>query len=279
MANLEIRDGADTQKFLKATGVGSLGDPTIPEHTESNSAAIRAAVEILDNAIAGTEMRVDVVSTVLPTGVATAANQTTIIGHLDGVEAGLATLLTTANFDPKVGALTETAPASDTASSGLNGRLQRIAQRLTSLIALLPTALTAGGNLKTALQEAIPAGTNNIGDVDVLTLPALSAGTNNIGDVDVLSVSVPTAFYMGQKVVATAGTELALAASQALLSGVTIKALHANTGWIYIGTNPVTLTTGFVLDAGEQIFIEIDNLSKVYVDCSFNGEGVSYIAS
>lgn len=40
-----------------------------------------------------------------------------------------------------LGALTETAPATDTASSGLNGRLQRIAQRLTSLIALLPTSL------------------------------------------------------------------------------------------------------------------------------------------
>lgn len=47
-----------------------------------------------------------------------------------------------------VGAVTETAPASDTASSGLNGRLQRIAQRLTSLIALLPAALGAGGGLK-----------------------------------------------------------------------------------------------------------------------------------
>ncbi len=33
-----------------------------------------------------------------------------------------------------VGALTETAPGTDTASSGLNGRLQRIAQRLTTLI-------------------------------------------------------------------------------------------------------------------------------------------------
>lgn len=42
------------------------------------------------------------------------------------------------------GALTETAPATDTASSGLNGRLQRIAQRLTSLIALLPAALGQG---------------------------------------------------------------------------------------------------------------------------------------
>ena len=33
------------------------------------------------------------------------------------------------------------------------------------------------------------AGTNNIGDVDVLTLPALPAGTNNIGDVDILSIA------------------------------------------------------------------------------------------
>jgi hypothetical protein len=40
-----------------------------------------------------------------------------------------------------IGAANETAPATDTAASGLNGRLQRIAQRLTSLIALLPASL------------------------------------------------------------------------------------------------------------------------------------------
>lgn len=41
------------------------------------------------------------------------------------------------------GALTETAPASDTASSGHNGRLQRLAQRLTSLLAFF-TGPTTG---------------------------------------------------------------------------------------------------------------------------------------
>jgi hypothetical protein len=50
--------------------------------------------------------------------------------------------------DTSLGSLTETAPTTDTASSGLNGRLQRIAQRLTSLIGLLPTALGTGGGLK-----------------------------------------------------------------------------------------------------------------------------------
>ena len=66
-----------------------------------------------------------------------------------------------------VGSLTETAPATDTASSGLNGRLQRIAQRLTSLIALFPAAFTSGGGIKAGLVDAIPAGANVIGQVIV----------------------------------------------------------------------------------------------------------------
>jgi hypothetical protein len=48
-----------------------------------------------------------------------------IVTEVDGTDTALAA---------KLGALTETAPASDTASAGLNGRLQRIAQRLTTLI-------------------------------------------------------------------------------------------------------------------------------------------------
>jgi hypothetical protein len=45
------------------------------------------------------------------------------------------TLSTDGPFVTQTGAINETAPATDTASSGLNGRLQRIAQRLTTLMA------------------------------------------------------------------------------------------------------------------------------------------------
>lgn len=41
----------------------------------------------------------------------------------------------------------------------------------------------ASDNVKVNLQTALPAGTNNIGDVDVLTLPALPAGANTVGAV------------------------------------------------------------------------------------------------
>jgi len=40
---------------------------------------------------------------------------------------------------------------------------------------------------------SIPAGDNNIGNVDVLTLPAIPAGDNNIGNVDVVTLpAIPT---------------------------------------------------------------------------------------
>jgi len=68
-------------------------------------------------------------------------------------EVTLLSRLSEADFDSKIGSLTETAPGTDTASSGLNGRLQRIAQRLTSVISLIPSALTGSGNFKVSIEE------------------------------------------------------------------------------------------------------------------------------
>lgn len=70
--------------------------------------------------------------------------QRSALNEADGSDVGLSV---------KLGGVTETAPATDTASSGLNGRLQRVAQRITSLIALIPAALTASGNFKVAVVE------------------------------------------------------------------------------------------------------------------------------
>jgi hypothetical protein len=68
------------------------------------------------------------------------ATQSAINGKLPatlGQKADASSLAVTLSTEgtAQLGSLTETAPATDTASSGLNGRLQRIAQRLTSLIA------------------------------------------------------------------------------------------------------------------------------------------------
>ena len=103
MANIDFKAADATTKYQKATGAGTNLDPFIVEHletnsaalktaleiidnfisgarglvTEDNSAAIKTAVEIIDNIVAGTEAQVDVITSALPTGAATAANQST----------------------------------------------------------------------------------------------------------------------------------------------------------------------------------------------------------
>jgi hypothetical protein len=48
----------------------------------------------------------------------------------------------------------------------------------------------ANGLLWTVVGAALPAGTNNIGDVDVLTLPALATGSNTIGNIGTIATSI-----------------------------------------------------------------------------------------
>lgn len=114
-----------------------------------------------------------------------------------GSQAASASFAVTASTEDiaRIGATNETAPASDTATAGLNGRLQRIAQRLTSLIALVPTALTSDGNFKVALLERTqtsvtyahtqPSATSASGDMLASNASRKYALLTNIGSVDV----------------------------------------------------------------------------------------------
>lgn len=78
----------------------------------------------------------------------------------------------------RLGDLTEGAPASDTASSGLNGRLQRIAQRITSLIALVPASL---GSKSAANSFAVTRSTEDVAAIGGLTEVAPASDTASSG--------------------------------------------------------------------------------------------------
>jgi hypothetical protein len=84
---------------------------------------------------------VTAIANALPTGTNSIGQVTANAGtNLNTSALALETTQSTQNT--RIGDLTETAPASDTASSGLNGRLQRIAQRITSLISTVATEVT-----------------------------------------------------------------------------------------------------------------------------------------
>ncbi len=182
------------------------------------------------------------------TSQATAANQTSTNTKLDTIITNTTSLATAANQAADailIGAVTETAPASDTASSGLNGRLQRIAQRLTSLLALLPASLgqkTMANSLAVTLAS----------DQSALNIATGTAA----GTVSSAQVTVGTS-----AVRATVAGTAPNAARKLLL----IKPSKNNSGSIYMGASGVTTSNGleiigpdtreFPFDSGDYYLI------------------------
>ena len=81
-------------------------------------------------------------------------------------------------------------------------------------------------------------------------------------------------FVQGTKTVTTAGTRVALASSTAIQC-VNIRAKRANTGIIYVGDANVSSSALWAeLYAGEEAYIEVDDLALIYLDSSVSGEGV-----
>jgi hypothetical protein len=131
----------------------------------------------------------------------------------------------------------------------------------------------AGVAMLAVRRDTAAVGSGTDGDYSTINVDANGRVHTRVGYAD-----PPATVYHGQTTVTTAGTEVTLAASQALTQGVWVKAKLANTGNIYVGKNPVTSTTGFELDAGESVFIPVADITTVFVDSSVNGEGVSYMA-
>lgn len=81
--------------------------------------------------------------------------------------------------------------------------------------------------------------------------------------------------------VTTAGTRVQLSTSSVPCKGVAITAEATNTGVIVVGGSTVVASPstrrGTPLAAGDTCTLDIDNLNKVYLDATINGEGVTYI--
>lgn len=64
-----------------------------------------------------------------------------------------------------------------------------------------------------------------------------------------------------------------------LQNGVRIKTPAANTDNLYVGGPNVSTTKGFLLDAGQELFVPIDQLGKVWVVGGAADQGYMIIAS
>ena len=165
-----------------------------------------------------------------------------------------------------LGPVTETAPSSDTGSSGLNGRLQRLAQRITSLIALLPTALGTGGGLKV--------------DGSGTAIPVSGTITATVADQSGTDITTPTAMPAGGAGIRgwlsaiwtkiNASLAVTLATAPALVAGEAhIGEIGGNTIAVSVEftreSNATPYAAGDVISssAGSPVLLELPNAVRV----------------
>src|SRR5215212_4117720 len=205
-----------------------------PVHTRTTAGSEESQVAVLgidgsDDVVPADRtdgLSVKVTVSALPSGASTAANQTSIIGYIDGVETQLTAL---AGY-----------------VDGLEGFTDGI-----------ETLLTA---IRTAVESATPAGTNSIGRVDIASLPALPAGSNAIGRVDVGSALPAGTNNIGDVDVATVPADPFGANADALVAAGAAGSISAKLRRLTQGVED--LKTLIVLGAGSAEIGAV-NQSKV----------------
>lgn len=184
-------------------------------------------------------------------GVSTSAKQDTIIGHLDGVEG----LLTTIDAD--------------------TGTL---------------AGAVSGSEMQVDVVGALPAGTNNIGDVDVLSVPADPFGANADAASATGSISAKLRFIAntgipitGTAAVSNAGlTELAAAINASSQMDVNIAASAATvavSGTFWQATQPVSGTVTANLSATDNTVLDNIDTAVTSKYITGNADGVTTVTT
>ena len=252
---------------VKVNPSGALTvDATVSSSALPTGAATEAKQDIGNTSLSSIDTKL--------TGVATSALQTTGNSSLSSIDTKLSSQATAANqstSNTRLGDLTETAPATDTASSGLNGRLQRIAQRLSTLI----TNFGALSDSKVFDPDAASANSLQLlrGVIFRLAnvenyLTTIQDGTKvYIGTINNASVTVGTT-----PVRATFDGNAPLGVRKRLV----IKPSKNNTGSIFIGNSSVTTLNGLEIIGPDRVVFENDQ-SDYYLISDTAGQKVEII--
>lgn len=159
---------------------------------------IDADLGTVAGAVSGTEMQCDIVTSALPTGAATAANQSTGNGHLSTIAGAISG--SEAQVDVVTSAL-PTGAATASNQSSTNSLLTTIDADTGSL-----AGTVSGSEQQVDVVAALPAGDNNVGNVDIVTnVAATGRSSVELSTNDHSSTAVTTSAYV-ELIASTSGT-------------------------------------------------------------------------
>jgi hypothetical protein len=96
-----------------------------------------------------------------------------------------------------------------------------------------------------------------------------------------LGLAKPASLKTG-RVTSTFSTTQQLDSGFTCQAGVNIKALSTNTDFVYVGNTSASATlisSGYAMDPGDETFVDINNLSKIYIVAASGTQSVTFLAS
>jgi hypothetical protein len=151
-----------------------------------------------------------------------------------------------------------------------------------TISASIPATVTVTG-LSGATAVNVSVG-NTVGINDTAILAGMTVINSQViglrTDMQALGVGRATNFKTGR---ASAGSGSAVqmdSAGYTCYAGINIRAISTNTDFIYLGSSSGLIgASGYALDPGENVFLDIQNTNKVYVLSNTGTQVVTYMAS
>lgn len=231
---------------------------TAVEAIDSNTDGLEAAFTTLNSKDFATQTTLSALNDKV-----TAVNTGAVVVSSSALPTGASTEATLSALNAKVTAV-------DTGAVVVSSSALPTGAATESTLSILNAKVTAVNTGAVTISSALPAGTNNIGDVDVLSLPALPAGSNNIGDVDVLTL--PVAFNAGA---ASATTQrVVIASDQTAVLTQSDKSATATLANVSGSASSVTLQASNTSRKGWTI--HNDSAAILYVKFGSTASSTSY---
>lgn len=128
-------------------------------------------------------------------------------------------------------------------------------------------------------QNVTVTGTAGINDTNILTgMTAIYGLMTTLNAALIAAGAARPAVFTAGRVSATTGVTYLLASGYTSGSGVNLKASSANTDLIYINSDGVA-SIGYELDPGQNVFLDVINLNKIYIRAKSSTQIISYMAS
>lgn len=232
-------------------------------------AAIQAAVETLDNAISGTEMQVDVLSTVLAADAATATLQGTGNTALAAIQAAVELIdNTVSGTELQVDVVTSALPSDASTETKQDSMITELTAIKTAVQILDndPATATLQGTANTALSAIQTA-------VELLDNAVNGSNLN----VNLNGITRPTSPETGQMTVSTSPVALNGGSSLVVDTQVIVVADEENSVPIYVGKSGVSTSTGVKLNPGMSLPIEVANINTIYAICASGSPLLTWI--